>query len=407
MRAIDLFLLSAGPMLKIIVFCGVGAVLARRGIITSQGTALLSNLTKVVFLPGLMFTKVVRSIELSKLPEVWIVPAIAALCVVSGLLIGAVLARMVTARSHELSRIIMATAAIGNTGTIPLVFVAAICEDVRGPFHAIPECEDRGLALVMLGMWIGTMCQWSLGVYLLRHEDHHQHVQLVEMESQTTDSTKRLQFPVTDSSATPTSPLSDSPDSKTQTVVHLQAHNQPSWFKRNWPMLKQVFANPPVVAMLAGVIAISIPWLRDTLINPASALFLPFRCAETSGDALIPCMMLVLGAHLSHGPEPVAPTIVAVVGIVRLLVLPLISIGFVQLCRKFGLVTEDPLTLFVALLMGAVPSAINLSMISTLQHFQPKVVASILFYQYIAAIATMTLFLMLYIDILFPAKSVA
>lgn len=79
------------------------------------------------------------------------------------------------------------------------------------------------------------------------------------------------------------------------------------------------------------------------------------------GDSCIPSLMLLLGATLAAGPAAGArglpPTLIAATAAARLLVLPLLGVGWVLLARAAGLFGPGTprLLVLVILIQNAVP----------------------------------------------------
>jgi predicted permease len=110
----------------------------------------------------------------------------------------------------------------------------------------------------------------------------------------------------------------------------------------------------------------------------------------------VPIVVFVLGATLSKGPAsggsaiPAATVIGALVA--KLLVVPAFVLALLLGCMRIGLVPlGDGLLPLVMLVVGASPTAMNINLIATLQGTGQKEVASIMFYEYLLAIITVSL----------------
>ena len=138
--------------------------------------------------------------------------------------------------------------------------------------------------------------------------------------------------------------------------------------------------------------------------------------------AMIPCMLLLLGANMLPGKaegegvakaegEGVAkeerdkdahmpPIVMICIVCTRLLVLPFMGILIMTGLRKAEVVSDDfdPLVEFVALLQFSVPSAAQLNTIATLNGLKSKTLVSRLsLLQYSCATVTLTCYMMVYL----------
>lgn len=60
---------------------------------------------------------------------------------------------------------------IGNVGNLPLVLVAALCEDSSSPIAnavAPGKCTELGIAYVVFAMWVAGLFQFTFGYFLLK-----------------------------------------------------------------------------------------------------------------------------------------------------------------------------------------------------------------------------------------------
>lgn len=61
--------------------------------------------------------------------------------------------------------------AVGNVGNLPLVLVAALCEDSSSPIAnavAPGKCTELGIAYVVFAMWVAGLFQFTFGYFLLK-----------------------------------------------------------------------------------------------------------------------------------------------------------------------------------------------------------------------------------------------
>lgn len=114
----------------------------------------------------------------------------------------------------------------------------------------------------------------------------------------------------------------------------------------------------------------------------------------------MPLITFVLGANLSNGTGDSACGVLprrftAAVLVSKLAIVPAINLALVVGALRVGLLPEQgshgllPLSLLV---IGASPTAMNISAIATMQGTSAKEVSLLLFYQYCIAIITMSVF---------------
>ena len=65
----------------------------------------------------------------------------------------------------------MAECGVGNVGNLPLVLVAALCEDSSSPIAnavAPGKCTELGIAYVVFAMWVAGLFQFTFAYFLLK-----------------------------------------------------------------------------------------------------------------------------------------------------------------------------------------------------------------------------------------------
>ena len=117
---------------------------------------------------------------------------------------------------------------------------------------------------------------------------------------------------------------------------------------------------------------------------------------ESLGHAMIPCLLLLLGAELAPGPGAarLPPRGVAAAVGARLLVLPMLGAAFVGALLAWGALSPpDPMFVVVCLLPWATPAAVVLQVIAGRTHdaATSAAVAALLFWHYAAAMLTLPL----------------
>ena len=153
--------------------------------------------------------------------------------------------------------------------------------------------------------------------------------------------------------------------------------------------------NAPTLASLLGLVVGCTP-LRGVISADGAPLKWVLDGMNLIGSGAVPLVIFTLGATLSDGPAGAGGlmprrTIIAVL-VAKLLVVPICALGTLLVCLRLGLLpTGDGLLPLAMLIIGASPTAMNISTIATLQGTGAREVASIMFYEYILAILTVSL----------------
>jgi predicted permease len=168
---------------------------------------------------------------------------------------------------------------------------------------------------------------------------------------------------------------------------------------------------------LTGLFVGCTPPLRALCINTVhqdAPLAVLTDAMSILSTAMIPCMLLLLGANMLPGKAEgegvskeerdkdahMPPIVMICIVCTRLLVLPFMGILIMTGLRKAEVVSDDfdPLVEFVALLQFSVPSAAQLNTIATLNGLKSKTLVSRLsLLQYSCATVTLTCYMMVYL----------
>ena len=166
--------------------------------------------------------------------------------------------------------------------------------------------------------------------------------------------------------------------------------------------------NSPTIAVGIGLLVALVPPLNEAFFvqgedsDAASAsskrpdLDVITQSLQRLGGAMIPSLLITLGASLSRGPGAAVPraTLLSVCAI-RVVFLPVLGSLCVFGLRAAGVFHEPEaggrMFMFVLLLQHAMPSALNVYTIARVKRNEPEVVATMLFWQYIIAVLTIPL----------------
>lgn len=163
--------------------------------------------------------------------------------------------------------------------------------------------------------------------------------------------------------------------------------------------------NAPTMSVICGVVVACVPPVQDFIFAAdgddctASAddgdddgpplRFLADALARLGG-AMIPSLMISLGASLARGPGAAVPgRVVATLAALRLVILPVLGGAAVLGLRSWGAYEPpDRMFVLVLLLMQAMPSALNLYTLAAVHNNHADELATMLFWQYLACVLT-------------------
>ncbi|GBF90775.1 auxin efflux carrier family protein [Raphidocelis subcapitata] len=161
--------------------------------------------------------------------------------------------------------------------------------------------------------------------------------------------------------------------------------------------------SPPLVASATALAVGLCPPARDALFAPDAPLGLVRDVIAMFGDCCIPALMLMVGATLERGPGRGAlpRRTIAAVAAARLVLLPLLGVGWVLAARAAGLLPASTprLVVLVMLCVNSVPTALNVHTLCTMHGNCEAEMGAVIFYEYVASIVTVPLFLALFLHV--------
>lgn len=154
-------------ILKFVLTAACGTFLARAKLLDARGTRAISQCILNVFLPSLVFTKIVQGIDQGKIKQVGVLVLTAILYTVLGLFFG-VLVRTFTKVPKSWKYGVLATGAFSNWGDLPLVLIGTIV--TSAPFDGTQD-QAKGLAYVSVYLFCQTTIMFALnGVWLIKKD---------------------------------------------------------------------------------------------------------------------------------------------------------------------------------------------------------------------------------------------
>lgn len=425
------------PLMKLLTLTVVGLVLAhpRTQIIPKATFKLLSKLVFALFLPCLIFTHLGQSITLKNFALWWFIPVNVLVSTAIGCILG-YLVVIICRPPPQFIRFTIIMTAFGNTGNLPLAVVGSICHSKDNPFG--PDCHRKGVAYVSFAQWVAVILVYTLVYHMMEPPLEYYEIveEAVEIEEHREGKDNDVSRPLlveaewpgiedkeTEHSKTPfIARIFTSATSDTQTgfpeldLTVEEGGNSPESVRclaeprvvRKMRIVAeqtpiQHILQPPTIASLLAIIVGMVPQIKALFFGDDAPLSFISDSLEILAGAMVPSVMLILGGMLAEGPNESKLGLRTMIGItmVRLLVLPLLGIGIVALADKLHfLVDGDQMYRFVLLLQYTTPSAILLGAIASLRGYAVSEASSLLFWQHICALFSLSLYIIIYFKLL-------
>lgn len=431
------------PLMKLLTLTLIGLILAhsRTQVVPKSTFRLLSKLVFVLFLPCLIFTHLGSSITFTNFLQWWFIPVNVLVSTLLGFFLGYLVA-LICRPPPEYFRFTIIMTAFGNTGNLPLAIISSVCHSTNNPFG--PDCYKTGVAYVSFSQWMSVILVYTVVYHMMEpplefyevveeNDESGSEIDelvtnsdlsrplLVEaewpgMEEKETEHCKtpfiarlfkgisvisHVTIPDPDflehsgPTPTPTSPTSIRclAEPKVVRKIRIVAEKTPI----------QHILQPPTIASLLAIIIGVIPKLNDVFFGDDAPLSFITDSFDILAGAMVPSAMLVLGGMLAEGPNVSKLGIRTTIGITvaRLLVLPMLGIGVVLLADRWNfLVQGDQLYRFVLLLQYTTPTAILLGAIASLRGYAVSEASSLLFWQHVCAVVSLSLYIFVYFKLL-------
>ena len=336
-----IFLVSFLSVAKLVLVVLLGVVLGKRGVITKEGRACLSNIIMMVMLPCLLVASLSQNASVENLGKLPMLMVAAAVYVAFGLLVAALL-RRVFRIGPENARIIGAATSFGNASYLPLPLLAAACASAPVFADDPSGALSRSVAYVSIFLMCHSPLLWLVA------------------------------FP------------------------YLSGH---SWRELR---LRQVL-NMPILASTTGVILGTVPFLRALIVDADAPLRIVIDSCELVSQGVFPCALLVLGATLAQrlpAGESVPLRVFSVVALGKLVLMPVLGFFFTMALWRGGLIPDDPVCVLVLMLEAAVPPANNLIIMCQMHQRGEAVMARVLLVMYCLAVPSLTIAMMCFLKVI-------
>ncbi|KAG6513284.1 hypothetical protein ZIOFF_023597 [Zingiber officinale] len=300
-------------------------------------------------------TRVVRLIDGSLIIHLWFIPFNIILSTIFGSLVGFIVASIVQP-PYPYFKFTIIHIGIGNIGNIPLVLIAALCQDKSNPFGDSAKCSQDGNAYISFGQWVGAIVLYT---YVFQ--------MLAPPPGQTFDGAEEAKLPTNH-------PLENSETEKVPLLTSREAESTGLESPKQGKIivtlcylveklkLKQVF-QPPIIASALAILIGTIPFLKNFILTDDAPLFFFTDSCLILGEAMIPCILLALGGNLVEGPGAGSKRLglrtIAAIIFGRLVLVPSTGLGIITIADKLGLFPKgDKMFKFVLLLQHTMPTSV-------------------------------------------------
>ncbi|CAN5970298.1 unnamed protein product [Sphagnum jensenii] len=390
------------PIVKILIMCGIGTFLALPSVnvFPLDARKHLNKLVYLVFTPALVFTRLAEAVTLHQLIAWWYMPINVLFCFTLGALLGSLVVKYCKPPKH-LNHLTIACCSAGNTGNLLMVLIPGICIEKDSPFGDSNVCSENGLAYVSFGMWMAIVLVWTFihhlmkpihGTYELGYDNSSLIVANSSMDN-TIMGHELLDEPslIHSNKMTPNETLISSIHSTSTitTMDHEVGHQFSSddLSKHQQMPTRIVSTHALILKVFAALVIGACAPLKALCFGPQAPLRFLTDCAKILGDAMIPCMILILGGNLAMGAGDSDMQMLTIIGIVmtRFVALPIIGIVIINIIQKMGVLPIDPLFKLVLILQFCMPTGISLGTIAQLHNYCEKEMAVVLFWLYITS----------------------
>jgi len=286
----------------------------------------------MLLVPCFLFTKLASSLTLEKLGEWWLICFFVLLNNLCGMLLGYVIVTVLPKQVGKHRNLVLAACSLGNVGQIPLALASASCTNGLDKFaDRDGDCQSDSQAMVGFGISVGSIAVWTLGQHLLRppkedvldspgtnthraepagkpsaYAELDEEIGICEMKGAASSDEKQegteggegqnrvagrnvvekvdqIGKPKVDRIGKPKNQVLDS-DMKNKA--------------RAWALFAYGLISPPIVGALTGLIVGCTPALRGLFYGANAPLWVVAEAMETISMAMIPCMLLLMGANM-------------------------------------------------------------------------------------------------------------
>lgn len=347
--------------------------------------------------------------------------------------------------------LIIGSCSAANLGYLPLVLVPAICDETGSPFGEASICHSRGLSYVALSMSFSSIYIWTHTYSLMRksgvlyekfcnkartseasNKDFmgSGECDIIKIQDEGSSNNKVIsvrqskdiagheevsnkdierggecgigEIQGEGSSSDKVIPFRQSKDiaGHDKAVPLLPASDLGDDHVFSWGKLKGILKRvveellaPPTIAAIIGLIVGVTPSMKSLIIGSAAPLRVIQETTKTLGNAVLPCVTLILGGNLLQGlrNSQLKPLVIIMTVIVRNVILPIAGIFVVKAANHFGFLAKDPLYQYVLMLQFALPPATSIGSMAQLFDVAKEECSVIFLWTYLVSAFTLTI----------------
>ena len=372
-----MLLLGLGAMAKVLIMSSAGVMLRRRGLLPPEATKAFSKCFVHAFLPCLLATRVAATMDSTgKLGIAVYLWAAAVAIVAAGWAVGSLLRALARPPPHFSDPFVVAVWN-SNSNSLPIALATSLC---YAAFPDDPGAEHEAVSLLALYAVAYQPVVWFFAPRAFARAS--------AAAAASSEKPSRALALVANASHTAAAAAADDSGGDVTNARVSRARGLYAFACRR-------LLTPPVVGVLLGLICGLVPALRSVLIDQDGALHFVWRGLSSLGSAAVPVSMVVLGANLASGRAAAAALgnrSIAAICVGKLVIMPALMFTFLVFATPhIDALRSRPVLLLVFLLETVTPSANNNVVICTLYGEGAAEMSALLFYEYVVAIVSITL----------------
>ncbi|OMJ82043.1 hypothetical protein SteCoe_17370 [Stentor coeruleus] len=374
----DSAIVSIDGTVIVIIMVTAGAMMTRYNILDKHGAESLGKLILNLLLPALLFTEMIKSLDISKLDQFAILLFFCTIHVFLGCAIGWILSK-ITKAGKNMTRLIMACIAFQDTTAIPLIFAQVLgTGDIT---KSDKNFQDDAIGFVLIYTVFITVYKWTISYGMLKPV----------LESENLDINASL-------ASVGNLPVIGMMGSVTSSMIQVIP------VKKGWIWTIKKIMNPPIYSTIISIPLALIPYMKEYVFCGSGAVLTEniFAALVTMGATVSPLICILLGSKLSKGyPESadISNLHIAMIIVGKEIIMPLIGLGLAGLFYYYGIIGR---VLCVSILIiYAGPTSLQLLMICTAHQNQVENISKVYMIMYATAALPMAAWTMGFLIILY------
>ena len=297
-----------------------GFFLVKTKIINEQDVNGLNKILVNIIMPCLLFTQITEAASPENLKKFWFLLFVVLFLILCGAFLGFLIGKFFDIKNKNC---MVAALAFNNVGYLPVAIITVILA-MKHPILGTESAFKEGILAISVFLLVFTPLMWIFGTYLISGE----------------------------------------------TIKKIS-------------LIKLI--PPPFITAVVSIFIGLCPITRNLFISSSNSSLLDFiwQAAKLTGDATVPCALIILGANLNRlfSLKYVSAKIITLFSIAKFIILPLISIFIIFSLEKMGF-KLSPMIKFVIILQGCIPPALNLTIICQMFNKNKEYMSELMFWAY-------------------------